>query len=134
MHLYREMRAAQPTGTLPLYLTDQEARTIAVAAQEARRVESADDGLLGQVHAWLDMPINSGGMDDDDGQVRNETCLLEIWCECLNGDRRQYDQKQAQALGRVMARLSDEWVGGGLRRTRRYGPQRVYVRKASLTA
>lgn len=133
MHLHREMRAAQPTGTLPLYLTDQEARTIAVAAQEARRVESADDGLLGQVHAWLDMPINSGGMDDDDGQVRNETCLLEIWCECLNGDRRQYDQKQAQALGRVMARLSDEWVGGGLRRTRRYGPQRVYVRKASLT-
>ena len=130
LHLYRELRAKQPVGTLPLYLTDPEARRLALGAQEARRVESADDGLLGQIHAWLDLPINTGGMDQDDGEVRMETCLLEIWCECMGGDRRQYDQKQSSSLGRVMARLSEEWVLAPERPyTHRYGRQRVYRRK-----
>jgi hypothetical protein len=126
-HLYQQMRAAQPTGTLPLYLTEPEAATEAARLQETRRVESADDGIIGQVSAWLDSPIRAGGFDDEnEGKPRITTCLLEIWVDCLAGDKRQYNQQQAQMLGRVMSRMPGWTLTGERTRVESYGRQRLY--------
>ncbi len=131
--IYREMRAAQPFGTLPLYLTDPEARSQAARLQESRRVESADDGMAGRIYEWLTQPINTGSIDDDtiDGKpiYRTETCLQELWVDCLRNDLRSYQQTSAQMVGRAM-RLVPGWelcsIGSGKRRFPIYGQQRFY--------
>ena len=132
VHIYNQMRDAQPYGTLPLYLVNEDSRITAARLQESRRVESADDALRGQIESWLNKPINDGGFDDidDQGDPRNrdETCLVEIWCDCLMGDRKTYDQSKAQMLGRTMGRMPD-WVSeGDVYMHPRYGRQRVYRR------
>lgn len=124
---YQQMRAKKPRGTLPLYLADSEARGIAEALQESRRVESPDDGLAGTIGAWLDRPINDGGFEND-RTVRNEVCMIQIWIECLGNDARSYMGTQPYTLGRVMRLLPGWQLSGTRRRIGRYGLQRTYVR------
>lgn len=136
LHTYRAMRAEQPYGDLPLYLVDGDARVQAARLQESRRVESADDGVAGQIGQWLESPINTGSLDDDtdeNGQplYRNEVCLVQIWVECLGNDKRTYNQQAAQALGRSMALLckdSDWALASGKHRFKTWGQQRFYSR------
>lgn len=125
---YREMRAAQPRGTLPLYLADEDARVIAARHQESARVESADDALAGRISMWLDKPVSTGDMDSDGSEPRMATCLQEIWVECLGGDLKTYNQQAAQTLGRAM-RLVEGWTSWGLRYSHKtFGQQRLYFR------
>jgi len=131
--LYKQMRKAKPHGMLPLYLTDEDAQGIAARLQESARVESADDALAGEIAAWLEKPIISGDLDDDfsaDGQpvYRNETCLLEIWVECLRKDRGHYNQQVAQMLGRAMSKIEGWAADGRLTNFPQYGRQRAYDR------
>jgi hypothetical protein len=133
---YRAMRAAQPYGTLPLFLTDPAAAKIAARLQESRRVESADDGVAGRIAAWLDKPMRDGGFDDKDAggepRLRDVTCLMQIFCEGLGGHANGYDQIKAQTLGRAMLRVPG-WFTDGERATfdNPYGRQRAYYRDGS---
>jgi hypothetical protein len=131
--LYEAMRKAQPKGTLPLYLADAESRDIAARLQESARVESVDDAVAGQIAAWLDAPIVSGSVDEDlgpDGQprFRNETCLIELWVECLGKDRGLYNQQTAQTLGRAMSKIPAWKADGRFMTFSKWGRQRVYER------
>lgn len=131
--LYRGMRAAQPRGTLPLYLTSEAAQTIAARLQESRRVETADDAMAGQIAEWLERPVNNGNFDDDtdaDGNpvYRNETCLLELWCDALGRERGLYTQVHAQMLGRSMSQVPGWIAEGSLYSHPKYGRQRLYER------
>lgn len=132
--LYRQMRAAQPHGILPLYLADEEARATAARLQESRRVESADDATAGRIAEWLSQPIVTGSMDEDfdaDGKARyrTETCLVELWTDCFGNDMKSYGQAAAQQLGRAM-RLVPDWdlctIGTGRKRFAKHGQQRFY--------
>lgn len=135
VQLYYQMRISKPSGTLPLYLTG-ESQKIAQTLQESRRVESADDGIKGQVEAWLNRPLADGGFDDIDDQgeprYRDETCLVEIWCDCLAGDRKTYDQAKAQMLGRIVKNIAGWESYGNPKTTERFGLQRVYKRKQPI--
>jgi predicted P-loop ATPase len=126
---YREMRKSKPHGILPLFLDDEEAKVIAARRQESARVESADDALAGRIAAWLDKPVSTGGLDDEGpARPRDETCLVEIWVECLGADAKSYGQQAAQTLGRAM-RLVPGWNCWGERyRHKVYGQQRLYWR------
>lgn len=132
--LYKEMRAAQPHGILPLYLAEEEARTTAARLQESRRVETADDIMAGRIAEWLAQPIVTGSIDDDfengEPKYRTETCLAQIWAECF-GNTKEPGQAESQQLGRAM-RLVPEWalcsVGTGRKRFPKYGQQRFYSR------
>ncbi|MBB5986005.1 VapE domain-containing protein [Sphingobium lignivorans] len=128
---YREMRRIQPRGVLPLYLAEAEAQDIAARLQESARVETVEDAMAGQIEAWLDAPIRSGSIDgEDEGQIRKETCLVEIWCEALERERKDYTQQNAQMLGRAMAKLSNwEAPGSFITFKKGIGRQRVYRRK-----
>lgn len=127
--LYRAMRVAQPAGTLPLYISDPEAKITAARLQESRRVESADDAMAGRIAAWLDKPVATGSIDDGEPVPRHETCLVQIWCEALDCDMRSYNQAAAQMLGRSM-RLVPGWETTGSLASfpNPYGRQRFYSR------
>jgi len=125
--VYQQMRAAKPSGTLPLYLADAESRVIAARLQESRRVESPDDVLAGTIAEWLDRPISNGGFDDD-GQLRNETCSKEIWMEMLGGDERSFNAAAQSMVNRALMRV-EGWGGdGSQKRFAKYGKQRVFYR------
>lgn len=134
LQMYRDMRTAQPRGTLPLYLADAEARQIAERLQESRKVETSEDALAGRIAEWLSKPVNTGDFDEDvntDGspKYRNEVCLLEIWCECLGRDEAQYTGMWPAALGRSM-RLVEGWKESARRpRFGKYGQQRAFERE-----
>ena len=131
--MYQAMRAEQPHGTLPLYLSDREAREIAEQLQESRLVESSEDALAGRIAEWLSKPIISGDLDDDldrDGnpKQRHKTCLIEIWCECLGREESQYQGMWPAALGRAM-RMVPGWKQSARRsRFGKYGQQRGFER------
>ncbi len=139
VEMYRGMRAKQPHGTLPLYLQG-EAQFIAQHMQESRRVESVEDGMLGQIEAWLDAPINDGGFDDVDSEgqpkFRDAVCLQQIWNEALCRDPKLYHNNAIpQQLGRVMDRISG-WRKPGVSARKvieGYGRQRVWVRSERKT-
>lgn len=132
---YRTLRAQQPGGTLPLYLTEQTAKKEALRLQESRRVETPEDSMAGQIADWLDRAVidDSGFEDLINGPTqRNEVCLIEIWTECLGKDRAAYIQSQApaQTLGRAMKKVPN-WFNAGARKTEKYGRQRVYWRNGT---
>lgn len=129
---YKAMRAAQPHGTLPLYLSDREAHGEALNLQESRRIESVEDGFAGMIGEWLSKPVEIESDNDDlDSQPikrdRFETCLVEIWCECLGRPRDQYTEGMARIIGRAM-KLLRGWDVIGSRRFEKYGPQKTYRR------
>lgn len=128
--LYRQMRKIQPHGTLPLYLANAESSTKAQQIQESRRIETAEDGIAGQIAAWLERPVYRDGLDGTKvAERRVSTCLREIWYEVLDGDFKQYGQQQASMLSRAM-KLIPGWVSDGEKAdVPKYGRQRVYVRR-----
>lgn len=141
--LYRSMRSTQPRGALPLMLTDPEAKAIALLRQDSRRIETEEDGMVGQIEAWLDEPVDpeflerSRGVADkfedlDDllgpSTVRRDvTCGLEIWVECIGGTLESYGRSSQLKLSRALERISG-WKKVGLGYTKKYGRQRLYHR------
>jgi len=132
--LYRGMRVAKPRGTLPLYLTDANSRTIAARLQESRRIESPDDVMAGTIAEWLDRPINTGDFDEDtsNGKPRyhEDVCTAMVWVECLGKDLSAFKTVEQGAVNRAMGKVPG-WEQDGSMRFPRYGKQRVYRRGGS---
>ncbi|WP_380786844.1 VapE domain-containing protein [Sphingomonas sp. R86521] len=81
MSVYRSMHAELDSteSGLHLYLSG-EALAHASGLQESRRVETAEDGLVGRIMCWLDTPVTSGSIDEDAvPQFRNVTCAQELF-------------------------------------------------------
>lgn len=129
VHHYRSMRAAQPCGTLPLYLTDPRSKEISKVLQEAARVETADDAELGVITDWLNQPIVTGDLNSPaEGKLRDKTCLKELWLHALGRPEDRYDDAAARRLGKVMDRV-EGWKNTGT--TARFGvlkQQKAYRR------
>ena len=129
---YLEMRAKQPHGPLPLYLSDDEAAIEAERLQESRRVETVEDSMAGQIGAWLDTPISrDDGFGSDEKVVRNMTCLKLVWIEALGNDPRSFNAQAAQVTGRAM-KLVKGWDSRAVRVRdfgQKYGRQRAYFRR-----
>lgn len=134
--IYRQMRVAQPLGTLPLYLTGTQSRLIAARLQESRRVESPDDVLAGAIEQWLETPIVSGSIEEDldeNGRPRYrlEVCTGMVWVELLGKDLAHFDTQAQGKVNRAMAKLSG-WMADGSMRFSRYGKQRVFRRVSEI--
>lgn len=146
--VYREMRVAQPHGTLPLYLSGEAERAEAVRVQESRRIETSEDSYVGLIERWLNTPVTKesllNGSDktadafddldsddllgEDDKVLRDSVCLMEIHVEMLNGSRESYGRSNQLQLARAMARV-EGWEEGTLAYHRDYGRQKVFRRK-----
>lgn len=138
MLAYQEMRAAQPKGRLPLYLTDSEAAAEAAEMQESRRIESVEDGYAGIISHWLDEPVPETDFAEVDDMTvedvtmfrRNEVSLIQLWIECLGRPRDQYTEAMARTLGRTM-KIIPGWSAIGTR-IATYGKQKTYRREGSV--
>lgn len=87
MSVYRSMHAELDSteSGLHLYLSG-EALAYASGLQESRRVETAEDGIVGRIMCWLDTPVTSGSIDEDAvPQFRNVTCS-EVLFRALSAD------------------------------------------------
>ncbi len=131
-HYYHQMRAEKAGGDLPLYLKDARASTQAKVLQEMRRADTVEEQLLGQIEAWLEIPIQDGsGFDDlgDEGApiYRDHVCAREIYEEMLDGDRSRVDVRQMQQISRALRGLQGWTMVAGWT-TERYGRQRVWCR------
>ena len=93
--LYRAMRAEQPHGTLPLFLTDPEAIAEANKLTEAARIQTDADSYAAIIGDWLDKKIEPEGWDDFDQAMRGNrpehrryVCIAQVWTEALEQSNR----------------------------------------------
>lgn len=130
--LYREMRAAQPHGELPLYLADPESIRISIEAQEERRQTTDADIYAGILREWLEQPVKPepdliDGDDDPPGQPREWTCAAEAWFDGLANDRKP-TKADLIAVGKAL-RLAG-WIPNRKNwRHPKYGQGKAFIRK-----
>lgn len=137
VQIYRQMRIDQPSGTLPLYLQG-EAGKYALMMQETRRIETTEDMMQGRIEAWLEKPISEGGFEDLDEvgepKYRTETCLAEIFVECLGWPRDKYGRSEQQTVHNAMEQITS-WYKTSEKKN--FGPligrQAVYRKKEEFS-
>jgi len=117
----------------------------AIKQQEAHSEESAKTGLILE---YLDKPlpnnwyeldmyerrrfINGDEFSDNMEATmrRDKICVLEIWCELLNGDPKQLTPLQSREINDILRSLPGwERSKNPLRFGKAYGKQRAYVRQ-----
>lgn len=80
--------------------------------------------------------IRNYGDDDHSGSVRRErVCALEIWCEVMEGDRKNLQNAKAREITDILQAMRG-WNPytkgtGKARFGRLYGPQRAFVREGT---
>ena len=125
MGWYREMRAAQPTGDLPLYLKDETAAAIAAELQESRRSESPDEILAEEIRHVLDEPEST---DMDGVSIPRElVCVRELWTDLLGRDRKALESPMTTRLVGRALRMAG-WARAGSQKHKKYGLVAVYSR------
>lgn len=123
---YLEMREAQPTGDLPLYLTGPAAET-ALLLQEEARIESDSDVYKALIHEYLESPVVVGGADDfdpDQAQMkrRERVCIAELWTKALEMPNRITNE--ARAIGKAIRACG--WVPIDKREHGEYGKVKCF--------
>lgn len=136
--VYRQMRAEQPKGTLPLYLRSQESQRFALELQGSRTIATVEDAWAGQIRGWLDTPVVGDPFADDptddlmgdpaQPRQRDMTCLIQVWVEALGYDKKSYSQMHAQQLARAMNLIEGWYKSGSMMTFNTYGRQRCYHR------
>lgn len=136
--MYHQLRRERPYGTLPLFLDTPEAAAESLLIQDSRRVETAEDTMAGKIAGWLNAPIGTdSGFDDLDPDspklYRTETCIPQIWEECLGKDG-LVPHREASLIGKAMTMLTDwERTAGKVSTSdlaAKYGGRvRIYVKK-----
>lgn len=132
--IYQRMSALHGNGDLPLHLTDAAAAT-ALVMQESRRVETSEEMLSGQIHAWLEQPIGTSDDFDDlepdaPKTYRDETCIAQIWSEMLGRDG-SVPHTEAGKIGKAMLIVGWPRTEGPVTSreiNKKYGKCRVYLR------
>ncbi len=129
--VYRQMRAEQPIGTLPLYLRDREAARIANTLQESRRIITNTDTLAGMIEEWLQTPVHSGDITEKNATKRMKTCAMDVWVHCFGKDRTSFPPADRNAIIKVLDKLPG-WKEVGQRRfDAKVGRQIAYIREGS---
>jgi hypothetical protein len=136
---WREMCLTASPLRLPLHLTG-DAVGESEAAQAKHVVPDAYRSDAGMIEVWLDDPVprsqsrpgavlkdTDDAFDMEDDVLRDRTCGVEIYIKALGGDRRYYNQREAQRIGKAMKHVAG-WAVGKQARCGEYGRQETYVR------
>lgn len=81
-----------------------------------------DDYDVHERRAWLDDSANVGT------DKREKVCILEIWAECLQQDRRKITRRDSYELIRIMKTIKGWMATTNARRFKIYGQQKAYLR------
>lgn len=80
------------------------------------------------ISSWLDTPLSSECDDDLISPCwRTETCLIELWVDCLGGHLTNYSDEAANMINLSLRKLSN-WKLDRVGRIGRFGEQRIYRR------
>ncbi|MCT4686064.1 virulence-associated E family protein [Vallitalea sp.] len=128
----------------PLYLSAE----IEAEARKVQEKHSKVDDRAGAVEMYLDTPVpsnwydmdvyervnyiqNADDLTEEGTMIREKICVLEIWVEYFNGQRKDLDRRKSSELHTIMKSLKG-WQEcgnkGGRMRIKGYGPQRAYER------
>ena len=128
-----------------LYL-DGEAEALAEKAREAHMETTGKEGL---VQKFLDRPVPEGwermdltqrrvylggNMSLPEGTVlhaRRQTCAMEIWVECFNGDPKYLKRRDSMEINNILMGLPGWRRVGSPRKYGPYGSQRGFERAAT---
>ena len=123
------------------YLSE-EAESQAREIQDAHTEESAKAGLIREfVERKVPLDWNTRNLDERimywDGDFesdepealteRTKICAIEVWCELLRGDLKQFTQVQAREINAVLSRLPKWKKARGLNYGECYGRQRGFI-------
>lgn len=125
-------------------------RAMEAQARKAQRAHTEVSGKQGLVETFLDRPVpkdweqrtleerrmfwngDFAEIPEKDLEPRTKVCAIEVWCECFNGDPKQYTQQQAREIGNIL-KMIDGWeYQTGLSMGKPYGRQRGFVREDDL--
>lgn len=120
----------------PLYMNG-DLQKIALAVQEEHTYRSVREDMVREFldrklpENWKDKPIPERiewlSQPDNEGTViRDTVCLLEIWCELFEGNRRNFTNIDQREFKAIMDHIGWERVGNA--RLGPYGFQRAYQR------
>lgn len=128
----------------PIYLEEKALQALAEEAQDRHLEESP---LAGDIQEYLEMllPENWEKMDlfarrsyvqhagfpmEPAGvRQREKVCALEIWCELLNGDKRDLTKSFTREINDIILKLGGwERMKSGVRFGELYGKQRGFIR------
>lgn len=115
---YREMREAQPKGTLPLYMKDEAAQAEAMQLQEAARVPTEADAYADLIRPWLDQEVLPDDYDDfsqKDAVKKHRAfvTIADVWTLAMENAPKltQTDSRQVGAALRLCG-----WQPHGMKR------------------
>lgn len=118
-------------------------------ARQVQKDHKATDDRKGLIEDYLNTPVPENWYERDtyerinyirdkdelDGKgtiLRDRVCILEVWIECLGGQKKDLDRRKSMELHSVLKSI-DGWEAyeksGGVMKIKGYGRQRVYVRK-----
>ena len=126
-----------------LYLDDPEVAAMAKAVQEAHAIHSAKEGII-RDFLEKEIPDNweridltarrnywSGGLKPADCtyKKRDRVCAVEIWCEALGGEIRNFRRQDAQEINGILSKI-EGWKRSpnGIRVGKEYGLQKGFIR------
>ena len=73
---------------------------------------------------WLDDPLSKNG-----SEVKEYTCVAEIWCECLGKDKNDMSRYNTRDLNDILKTISGWDFSSSTRNFPIYGKQKYYKRK-----
>lgn len=122
--IYHEMRASQPHGQLPLYMTEaaiDEAKDL----QEGARVQSEVDFYAEKITPYLDRKIDYDDNFDTHPSHRQGVTLSEIWSDAL-GNTNAPQGNASRQVGAAIRKAG--WVPAGPRKNKdRTKTQKTFV-------
>lgn len=118
LQMYKLMRAEQPYGVLPLYLSDPVSAAYAEELQGSRRIVTVEDELLPIVQEWLDAPVGAGEFTDTtkNGPVfRTHVTNMDVWVLGLGRNEKDFNNSASQQVAKIMTGVVG-WEMKGKRR------------------
>ncbi len=131
-----------------IHIDDRELKRMAEEAQDRHLEESP---LAGAVKGYLDrlLPEDWETMDlsarrmfmQNDGfdmdihaeKPREKVCALEVWCELLNGEKKNLTRQKSREINDVILKTGEwERAKSGMRFGDLYGHQKGFIRKCKL--
>lgn len=138
-----------------MYLLDPSLRLPKDIEEKAREIQEAKtegSELVGIIKSYLNTPVPTNwnkmtiaerhyfvenGETDGEEETKErflivKTCALAIWCECLGGNRLNFNNAKAREINTILANLDgwERYKGNkrGVLKFKAYGAQRAYVR------
>lgn len=97
-----------------------------------------ESSYAGLIRAKLDEPWGEEPFEESGaGELKDEVCAMEIWCELLSFPREKFTNAKAREINAIMKNTPGWRVyprNNGKKKTKKYGPQTVYERVTAVTA